>query len=71
MMIRGPDITVEEEAVIEATVEVGDVVYHGVLVSTTMRRQVRIHTTYASLVCLITYTCFYNKLFRLIIHQCL
>ena len=58
-MIQDLDITVEEEAAItiEATVEVGAEVDHVVLVSTTMRRQVRIHTTYASLVCL-TYTCF-------------
>ena len=54
MMIQGLDIMVEEEAVIEATSE-GDVVGHAVLVSTTMRRQVRIHTTYASLVCLTYY----------------
>ena len=64
MMIQDLDITVEEEVVIiiGATVEVGAEVDHVVLVSTTMRRQVRIHTTYASLVCL-TYTCFiFSKL---------
>ena len=58
MTIQDLDTMVEaEEAIIEATVEVGVEVDRVALVSTTMRRQVRIHTTYASLVCL-TSTCF-------------